>query len=424
MRIVPRHAADYFVLAAWAALATAGCGGSSSTAPTTTTTAALQSVSLSPTSVSGGLVVTGTVTLTSAAPAGGALVSLTSSSAAAAVPASVTIAAGSSSQTFEIDTVASSAATTATVTASYSGVNQTATLAIGRLALQDLTLSTSSVVGGTVVTGTVTLAAAASAGGVLVSLSSSSPSVSVPPSVTIASGATSQTFDIATLDVATPATAAITATVAYSGSSRTATLAVGRLALQSVWLGIGSLPGGVPLTGLVMLTVAAPAGGVTVSLTSSGPAALVPSLVTVAAGNASQAFDITTVNAPPTTTVTITASYAGNTQTATLTVIALPSIVSFSCTPSIVVGGNPLQCTGTLANPAPAGGWQLALSSSDSSATLPSTANVPASSLTFHFNVTTVPVSISTAVTIQIADAPSGSVLFTQALSITQSPGM
>jgi hypothetical protein len=85
------------------------------------------------------------------------------------------------------------------------------------------------------------------------------------------------------------------------------------------------------------------------------------------------------------------------------------------------VGGNPLQCTGTLANPAPAGGWQLALSSSDSSATLPSTVNAPASSLTFHFEVTTVPVSISTAVAIQIADAPSGSVLFTQMLIITPS---
>jgi hypothetical protein len=132
-------------------------------------------------------------------------------------------------------------------------------------------------------------------------------------------------------------------------------------------------------------------------------------------------FDITTVNAPPTTTVTITATYGGNTQTATLTVIALPSIVSFSCTPSIVVGGNPLQCTGTLANAAPAGGWQLALSSSNPSVTLPSTVNIPASSLTFHFEVTTVPVSMSTAVTIQIADAPSGSVLFTQVLSITPS---
>jgi len=253
----------------------------------------------------------------------------------------------------------------------------------------------------------------------LVSLASSSPTVIVPSSVTIASGATSQTFDIATLDVSTPTTATITATVTYSGSSRNATLAVGRLALQSVWLGIGSLPGGVPLTGLVTLTVAAPAGGVTVSLTSSSPAAVVPARVTVAAGNASQAFDITTVNAPPTTTVTITATYAGNIQTAAFTVIALPSIASFSCTPSTVAGGNPMQCTGTLANPAPVGGWQLALSSSDSSATLPSTVNVPASSLTFHFEVTTAPVSTSTAVTIQIADAPSGSVLFTQAISIT-----
>src|SRR5260370_38341266 len=104
MRIVHRRSVDYFVLAAWAALAAAGCGGSSSTAPTTTTTAALQSVSLSPTSVSGGLIVTGTVTLTSAAPTGGALGPLTSSSPPATVPPRVTAAAGSRTQAFALDT--------------------------------------------------------------------------------------------------------------------------------------------------------------------------------------------------------------------------------------------------------------------------------------------------------------------------------
>jgi hypothetical protein len=416
-----RHLALSFVCAACAALAVA-CGGSSSTSPTsTTTTAALQSVSLSPTSVAGGLAVTGTVTLTANAPVGGALVTLTSSSAAATVPANVTVDAGTTGKTFEIDTVASAAASAATITAAYLGVSQTATLTIGRLTLQSLSLSAASVVGGAVVTGTVTVATAASAGGLLISLSSSSPAVVVPASVTIDAGATSQSFDITTQDVPMLTTATITATVVSSGSTRTANLTVGRLALDSVWVGVPWWPGGVPLTGLVTLTVAAPPAGVSVALRSSSPAAVVPAAVTVPAGSTSQPFDIVTANVPPTTTATITATYAGVSQSATLTVVALPAIASFSCTPTTAVGGTTIHCAGTLANPAPPAGWPLALSSSDPSANVPASLSVAAAGLTFQFDVTTVAVTTTTAVTIRIADATSGSIVFSQALSITAS---
>ena len=58
----------------------------------------MSSVSLNPTSVTGGASSTGTVTLSSAAPAGGAVVTLGSSNTAAAtVPGSVTVAAGATS---------------------------------------------------------------------------------------------------------------------------------------------------------------------------------------------------------------------------------------------------------------------------------------------------------------------------------------
>jgi len=410
-----------FVCAACVASAIA-CGGSSSTSPTSTTaTAALQSVSLSQTSVAGGLAVTGTVSLTANAPVGGALVTLTSSSAAATVPANVTVDAGTTSKTFEIDTVASTAASTATITAAYLGVNQTAALTIGRLTLQNLSLSAASVVGGAVVSGTVTVAAAASAGGLLVALTSSNPAAAVPASVTIDAGATSQSFDITTRDVSTLTTATITATIVSSGSSRTASLTIGRLALDSVWVGVPWWPGGVPLTGLVTLTVAAPPAGVSVALASSSSAAIVPATVTVPGGSTSQPFDIVTANVPPTTTVTITATYAGVSQSTTLTVVALPSIATFACTPTTAVGGTTMHCSGTLANPAPPAGWQLALSSSDPSATVPASVTIPAAGLTFQFDVATVAVTTTTAVTIRIVDATSGSIVFSQALSITAS---
>ena len=82
--------------------------------------AALSSVSLGATSVTGGSNVSVTVNLTAAAPAGGALVSLTGSNGAFPA-AAVTVAAGQTSQTFSVPTAAVTAATSVIITASYNG---------------------------------------------------------------------------------------------------------------------------------------------------------------------------------------------------------------------------------------------------------------------------------------------------------------
>lgn len=66
-------------------------------------------------------------------------------------------------------------------------------------ALSSLTLSETTVVGGTPVTGTVRLTAAAPSGGVVVSLSSdNTAAATVPPSVTVAAGSTSASFTVTT----------------------------------------------------------------------------------------------------------------------------------------------------------------------------------------------------------------------------------
>jgi hypothetical protein len=75
------------------------------------------------------------------------------------------------------------------------------------------------------VTGTVTLNAAAPSGGFAVTLSSSNPGLaSVPPSVTVAAGATSANFTVTTTAVNDTRSATITAT--GGGVSRSATLTV------------------------------------------------------------------------------------------------------------------------------------------------------------------------------------------------------
>ena len=149
------------------------------------------------------------------------------------------------------------------------------------------------------------------------------------------------------------------------------------------------------------------------------PAVTVPPTVTVPAGAISQTFEISTVNEPPTKTVTIVAGYAGTRLSTTLTVIAYPKIAGFTCPSTMPKGGTTMQCTATLATAAPPGGWQIALSTSDDSlASVPDTVAAPASAQTFQFEVATAPVTVNMYATIRIADAASGLILFSQAIAI------
>ncbi len=93
--------------------------------------ATLSSVAVNPASVVGGNASSGTVTLSSGAPAGGAVVALSSSNTAAAtVPASVTVAAGATSATFTASTATVASSTAVTITASYNGTTRTTTLTV------------------------------------------------------------------------------------------------------------------------------------------------------------------------------------------------------------------------------------------------------------------------------------------------------
>lgn len=97
--------------------------------PSSSTVITLSSLTLSPSSVTGGNSAQGTVTLSGAATAATA-VSLTSSNTAATVPTSVTVPAGASSATFTITTTSVTSTTSATITGTLNGVTRSATLTI------------------------------------------------------------------------------------------------------------------------------------------------------------------------------------------------------------------------------------------------------------------------------------------------------
>jgi hypothetical protein len=196
-----------------------------------TTTASLTAVSVSPTSVVGGTTAQGTITLTGAAPSGGALVTLSSSNTSVvSVPASVTVSAGAPSVNFGVNTSAVNANTAVTITATYGGISRTATLTVTPASTTAATLSAvsvspTSVVGGATSQGTIALTGGAPSGGAVVTLTSSNTSVvSVPASVTVTAGASSATFSVNT--AAVTANTAVTITATYGGISRTTTLTV------------------------------------------------------------------------------------------------------------------------------------------------------------------------------------------------------
>jgi hypothetical protein len=192
--------------------------------------------------------------------------------------------------------------------------------------LSTFSTNPSTVVGGNASSGTVVLSVGAPFGGALIALSSSNPAVaSVPATVLAPDNSFTATFTITTSPVAASTTVTITA--AYNGSTRTAALTVTPNSplpgLQSVTVN-SPVENSAGSQGAVILSSSAPAGGATVSLSSSNPVvANVPSAVTVFPGNLGASFSISTTTVTTSTSVTISATYNGTTRTAILTVTPL-----------------------------------------------------------------------------------------------------
>ena len=374
-----------------------GVYGATNTATLNVNAAVLNSVSVSPITVIGGTSSTGTVRLNGPAPASGAVVALSSSNTAAAqVPASITIAANATSATFTVTTTPVASNTQVTISGVY-GATKVAALNVNAATLSSVSLSPASVLGGSSSTGTVKLNGPAPAAGATVSLSSNTISVAQQPaSVTIAPNATTATFTITTVPVASDTSVTITG---IYGNTRTATLTVRAAALNSVSLSPNSVIGGTASTATVVLTGPAPAAGAVVTLSSSDTAAAqVPASVTVAPNATTATFTIATSPVASNTSVTITVTHI-STRTATLTVRAA-TLSSVSLSPSAVIGGTSSTGTVTLTGPAPASGTVVTLSSSAAVAQVPTSVTVPANASTATFTITTSPVASNTSVNI------------------------
>jgi probable HAF family extracellular repeat protein len=186
----------------------------------------LASFALSESTVAGCLNLTGKVTLTRAAPAGGTRITIKDTLAAANTPISVTIPQGSVSKSFTITTSPVAATQNGTVAAILGGTSLTKKLKVRPIGMDSVTLTPNPVVGGRNVAGTAKLECKAAPGPITVSLSSSNSAVAKPTNSTVVvpAGTQAASFTVRTFAVSANKTATISG--AANGVTKSVTLGV------------------------------------------------------------------------------------------------------------------------------------------------------------------------------------------------------
>lgn len=306
-------------------VALSGMGTTETTQPVGTA-ATVSALSCSTATITGAGSDSCTVTLSAAADASGDTVSLSSNDSAVAVPASVTVAANATSATFTATAAAVSASQSATIAATLgtssahynleldpvaaSGGTAALTLSASTLAFGDVTVNTQATPQFVTVmsTGTAPLTVtSATVAGAGFSVSGPGLPVSLGPgnavTLQVKFDPTSAGAATGTLTIVTNAPAGGTAVVNLSG---TGDAAAG--ALSALFCNRSTIFGAGTDNCTVSLNAAAPAGGLTVNLTSSNTALSVPATVTVPAGNTNAFFTATATPVTATATANITAN--------------------------------------------------------------------------------------------------------------------
>ncbi len=348
------------------------------------------------------------VSLTSPAPVGVTVALSTSDSTKVSItPSSVTISAGQTqpvSQPVVTGVNFGSASISASATG-YTTGTQVVTVP-GSLSFAPSTLT---LVGASPQNLTITLPAP-TATGLTVTLSANQAGViSIPASVSIAAGSSSATFAVtgvstgsAVITASNPNVASATASVIVQGGG-----AISVTANPTVVMGQTT-----PLQ--ITLPTVAPAGGLTVTLSSSDSTkvTVVPSTVTIAAGSTQPASaPQLTGLAPGSAIITASAPFF----TSGSAPLQVTTSISFSPATLAISGGGVQNLTLTLANPAPPTGLTFAISSSNTAA-----ATVPASvTIAAGLTSATVPVTGAAGGTATIRASAAGITDATATVTVT-----
>ncbi|WP_411281111.1 hypothetical protein [Gemmatimonas sp.] len=344
------------------------------------------------------------VRLAGPAPTGGVVATLSlSPPEIATIPSTLSVPAGASGTTFTVTTVRPvNQPTVVTVTATALGTSRTTTFSVlpaglASLGIQDVRslaaarfVAIDTTIGGKQRPARVVLADIAGAGGQEVRLSSSSPAVSLPASVRVPEGDTVAEFEIRTNPVSQ--TAVVTLTAALGTVSRTATIVVPAWRLSAMNMPTLTV-GGNTAEAEVFGDSPTPAGGMIVPLSSSSPAVLVPSTITIPAGAKSVRFAVVTKNVDVNTSATVTATVGNSTVSRTMT-IAAEGITDFTIASPGLIRGNPTvqggtTTTGRLVAPTGHNGFVVQLASSSADATVPARVSFAPNETSKSFSIAT-----------------------------------
>jgi hypothetical protein len=249
---------------------------------------------VTPQALADSLSVSGTVTLSGAAPTGGTEVSLTSDRSAMVVPATVTVPAGQTSATFRVTVTPVSVAVFARVSAKRLGSVATWPLTVEPPNFVTFLVTPSSLAGRqsavtpALVSGTYTLSGPAPSTGASLSLTSNSNRLVLnQTSVFATAGSTTGSWSARALPVDVPTPAIVTATLL--GSSRTASVNIVPGAPATINFSPTTVAGGQSTSATIAMTGDAPSAGLTL------PVSISPTAVTLCGGG-------TTVTVPPNAT--------------------------------------------------------------------------------------------------------------------------
>jgi len=340
----------------------------------------------------GGVPIPGTVTLPAPAGPGGVTVQLKSYSPT--VKLSVTnlpIAAGATVGSFTATTSGVDSNGAVIVTATLGADRAVRTLGLTPSSVSSVLLSPSSVWGGTAtpITGKIYLNGVAGPSGVEVTLSSSDPSVTFPVNpITFPATKNVATFNVNHSVVPSDTNVYVFASPGGGGVGQ---LAVKAIIPKSLSLTPSAGMGGMDLTGKVTLNHAAGQGGAPVVITFSSPSAsTTASPVVVPEGSTTASFTIHTALVPADEVVTVSATNNGTTVNSNLTLHPY-SISAVQLTPTVIVGGSgtPVKFRVTLSAPAPVGGMNVNLTSTNTNvATIGATGHFAAGETWHDFDVT------------------------------------
>lgn len=270
---------------------------------------------------------------------------------------------------------------------------------VDNLGLAGVVLDPQFVTAGQTMVATVLLNGVARIGGFRVNLRTTNLAAQIPSLVTIPAGQSFAQVPVTTTTVLSPQTGSVLASAL--GVTRSVDFEIdpiNQAQLASISIVPASTLGGKILTGTVVLTAAAPTGGVNVVLVSDSGSVRVPTVVNVPFSQTSANFPVTTllVNAPLTATVTATLGRLS----ATATVGVAPPL-SLAVESATVAAGTTVTGTVTIGEAAPVTGATITLQSNDATlARVPQFVTVGSGLTSASFAITTLTVTSARIVTI------------------------